>query len=99
MFNFVGIAAVKQYGDDVEAGRGVGFLVLGEPGEGGFADLPLFEGGYSFLGYAVGEAFAAFYFDKDNGVAVFGNNIDLATLAAKVPLDDFDAASLKERCG
>ncbi len=79
---------IEQDSDNIEAGRGVVQSVFREPGEGGFADLPLLEGGHGELGDSVGEGSAAFYLDKDEGFAVFGDDVYFAPFAAEVALDD-----------
>ena len=73
-------------------------VVSGKPGEGGLADLPLFEGGDCQLRDTVGEGFTALDLDKDKGVAIPGDDIDFTPLAAEVPLDNLQAASLQKCC-
>jgi len=74
------------------------FLVFGKPGEGGLADLPLFEGGDCQLRNTVGERFTALDLDKDQRFAIFGDDVDFAPLAAEVPLDNPQAAALQKGC-
>lgn len=93
------IVTAQQYGNHVKAGWRVVFMVSGKPGEGGLADLPLFERGYCQLRYAVGQGFAALDLDKNDSFALFGDNIHFPAFAAKVSLDDFETVSLqKSRC-
>ena len=74
------------------------FVVSGKPGEGGLADLPLFEGGHRQLGDAVGEGFTAFDLYEDKGIAILCDDIDFAPLAAEVSLDNSETVSLQKRC-
>jgi len=99
MFQLMPVAAFQNDGDYVEAGRVVMQLVAGEPGESGLADLALFEGGDGKLRWAVGKGFAGFDLDKDKGVAILGDYVNFATLAAEIPLDDLQAAALQKSCG
>lgn len=96
MFDPVLVAPFEQYRDDIKAGRGVVLAVPAKPSEGGLADLPLFERGDGKLRDAVGKGFAALDLYEDQGIAIPGHDVDLATLAAEIPFDDLEAASLQE---
>ncbi len=72
---------------------------LTKPGEGGLADLPLFEGGYGELRNAEGQGFTALNLDKNKSLAVPGDNINFAPLAAIITLDNFPAVALQEGDG
>ena len=66
------------------------FVVFGQPGEGGLADLPLFEGGDCQLRNTISEGFTALYLDKNQSFAIFCDYIDFAPLAAEVALDQLE---------
>jgi len=90
------IVTAEQNRDHVKAGRCIMFVVSGKPGEGGFADLPLLEGGHCKLRDAVGDCFAAFDLYEDKGVAILGDDIDFTTLATEIALDNRKTDSLQE---
>lgn len=98
MFYLVVVIVVEQYGDNIKAGRGVMLVVSGKPGEGGLADLPLFEGGDCQLRESIGEGLAALDLDKDQSFTLTGDDIDFTTLAAEVSLDNCETALLQKSC-
>lgn len=98
MLNLVLIVTAEQYGDNIKAGRGVMFVVSGKPGQGGFADLPLFERGYCQLRHTVGEGFTALDLYKYESFTLTGDDINFTTLAAEVSLDNGKTVSLQKSC-
>ena len=98
MFNLMAAIGFQDNGNDIKAGRGIVQSVARQPGERCLADLALLEGGYGKLRRSVDHGFAGFYLDKDKGVTIFGNNINFATFAAKIPLDNFEAIALQKSC-
>lgn len=99
MIDSMVIAAIEQDCNDIKTGGLVVLTVAAKPGEGGFADLPLFERGYRKLRDAEGQGFAALDLYKDKGTAIPGHNVDLAPFAAKVPLYNPQAVSLQKGDG
>lgn len=99
MIDSMVVAAIEQDCNDIKTGGLVVLTVSAQPGEGGFADLPLFERGYRKLRDAEGQGFAAFDLYKDKGATIPGNDVDLAPFAAKVPLDNPQAVSLQKGDG
>jgi len=73
-------------------------MVSGKPGEGGLADLPLFEGGDCELRDTIGEGLAAFNLDKNQCFAIFCDDINFTTLAAKVSLNNYKTVSFQKCC-
>ena len=96
MFDLMLITVIEQDCNDIKAGRGVVLPVSAKPGEGGLADLSLFEGGDCQLRDAVSQVFTALDLDKDQSLPIFGDDVDLAPLAAEVPFDNPQAASLQK---
>lgn len=77
-----------QDGYDIEAGGGIMHIVLGQPDQGGLGYLTLLERCDCQLGHTKGFSFPGFHLDEDDRFAIFGDNINLAALAAEIPLDD-----------
>ena len=71
-------------------------VVFGEPGEGGLAYLPLFEGSDCQLRNAISEGFTALDFDKNQSFAILCDYIDFTPLAAEVSLDQLKTVSHQE---
>jgi len=92
------IVTAEQECYHIKTGRFVVLIVSGKPGEGSLADLPLLEGGDCKLRDAVGKGFTAFDFDKDQCAAILGDDIDFASFAAEVPLDNREAVPFKKCC-
>lgn len=80
-------------GDDVEAGNGVWLLVMREPGEGSTGNLALLERGHCKLRWSVCEIASGLDLDKDNGIAISCDDVDLAGLAAVVLFQDGEPLS------
>lgn len=98
MFDLMTVITFQEDGDDIKTGWRIVQSSACQPGEGGFTDLALFERGDGKLRWAVGKGFTGFYLDKNEGVAIFGNNVYFAPLAAKIPLDDLQAAAQQIGC-
>ena len=72
------------------------FVVFCKPGEGGLADLSLFEGVDCKLRNTISQGFTALYLDKNQSFAILCDNIDFTPLAAEVALDQLKTVSHQE---
>src|SRR5207302_78823 len=78
-----GLAGGPDDGDDVEAGGRLGDAVAREVVLGGLLDLLLLLGIDLLLGRRVVVG-AGLHFDEDEGLALAGDDVDLAEVAAEV---------------
>jgi hypothetical protein len=88
MLDFRHLVIAEENSDDVEAGTCFVEPVLGQPGESCLGNLALLEGGYGKLRRSECQSPAGLDLDKDERLAIPGDDVHLACLAAEVPCND-----------
>ena len=96
VMDFVRAVGIEVDGDEIEAEEAFAGAVGAHEMECGTGEAVAFAGREGSFGEFVAIRGTGFDFDKDEGIAVFGDEVDFASGAAVIALHDAQAASAEE---